>query len=90
MSSRYESLIEAAKREIVARREKKLAQFECAACGTHFDTSIGIARHTANGCKPFPPAAEVPNMPSCPACGSYAVRQENGDLVCDTCGKWDA
>lgn len=82
--------MEEAKRGIRERKEKQLAQFGCI-CGVHFDTSAGVARHKALGCEPFPPAVEVPPMSSCPACGSYAVRRDAaGEIVCDTCGKWEA
>ena len=91
MSSRYEALIEEAKKEIRERRERKAARFECMRCRTHFDTSAGRARHLALDCRPFPPAESVPTMSRCSACGSYAGRRdEAGEIICDTCQEWEA
>ena len=64
-------------------------QFCCQRCGTRFDTSAGYAKHQVSGCVPESSATlrqAVEDLPSCPACGSYALyRQKDGRQSCQTC-----
>lgn len=63
-------------------------QFCCEQCGTRFDTSTGIAKHQVYGCyTAAPEVTEVhKNLPSCPACGSFALyREKSGAVTCMTC-----
>jgi hypothetical protein len=63
-------------------------QFECDQCGRRFDTSTGIAIHQVYGCNSQRIPAPVANktLPSCPACGSFALYCErDGKLTCQTC-----
>jgi ribosomal protein L37AE/L43A len=64
-------------------------QFVCGKCGAHFDTGTGHAKHEVYGCDWQPPTTTpaTGTLPSCPACGSYAVyREKDGTLTCQTCG----
>jgi hypothetical protein len=100
--ARYLELAEEAMREIRARRGLEKTgdglpwpgynsgkQFCCQHCGAHFDTSVGIAKHEVNGCAPersATPRQPVRDLPSCPACGSYALHREaSGHITCLTC-----
>jgi hypothetical protein len=100
--ARFLELAEEAMREIRARRNlEKIGngelpwpgynsgkQFCCVLCGAHFDTSAGWAKHQVNGCAPENNATRQPvrDLPSCPACGSYALyRQKDGRQSCQTC-----
>jgi hypothetical protein len=62
-------------------------RFECDQCGTRFDTTAGIATHRVYGCDSQRIPGPVANkMPSCPACGSFALyRDRDGKLTCQTC-----
>ena len=63
-------------------------QFVCNKCGARFDTSAGIALHQVYGCNAQRIPAPVVNktLPSCPACGSFAVYcEKDGSLRCQTC-----
>jgi hypothetical protein len=99
--ARYLEIAEEAMREIRARRLQKkaaaLSKLFCSDCGTHFDTSVGIARHQAYGCekvavrtKPAELRTKSPepprSMPSCPKCGSFALYPVAGGAECQTCG----
>lgn len=92
--ARYLELAEEAMREIRARRlQEKTAALNklfCPKCGTHFDTSVGRAKHQAYGCEIRLPRMRDKGsctMPSCPKCGSFAFYPVAKGSECQTCGE---
>jgi len=70
-------------------RQREARQFVCEKCGVRFDTqTVGRAWHEANDCADVPRLqARTTTLPSCPACGSYALyRLPGGGVECRTCG----
>lgn len=87
----YVKIAEEVLRRIRERREitttATMSKFRCWKCGTQFDTSVGIAKHSVDGCDwERLGSPSLRSLPQCSTCGSYALyREKDGTLSCETC-----